>query len=501
MTMRNEEYYRGILGALGVGEDKGVPKPVWRHEEYLQAIYDAVKDTMQPVSINSAAHIRKLVRNHTINKYLVPGDLIRIPKEASISTTVSGGLTAATVTEETFIPAIGHSETAAYEFVYDGAAWMLNENVVELANYGITLTGTPAQGDIIVVHVQADHVILETLGIGCDVPVNPALDNSVSFLTRDVQTYGSIARCAPQALVSVQEAIASGTTVYVVGNHCCFDGTAKQDGSFGFVAPVDIPVGAKLRHSTLGQSQNNAANYTKAAILAGKWTIYDANYSTLISDVATIETATGILLGAVTAFDPQYLVNNAAHVNYTQRNQYGSNRAVHSAHRKWLNSDASSAESGAIASWWAPSDEFDMPIRSSLPGFLHGIDPEFRRCIQKVWKRTAKSIADGYGYEDTQEMIWIPSMTEIGFNSNNDIVETSPNGNNGDPNWTGAYPMYVSVANKDRIKYQDSSARYWFLRSPNPANANYVRDVKTDGSLNHSGAYNTSGVVAGLTLA
>ena len=40
--MRTEEYLQGILGALGAGEDVGVPKPVWRHEEFLKAIYDAL---------------------------------------------------------------------------------------------------------------------------------------------------------------------------------------------------------------------------------------------------------------------------------------------------------------------------------------------------------------------------------------------------------------------------------------------------------------------------
>lgn len=41
--MREAEYLRGILGALGVGEDSGVPAPVWRQEEYLKALYDAVR--------------------------------------------------------------------------------------------------------------------------------------------------------------------------------------------------------------------------------------------------------------------------------------------------------------------------------------------------------------------------------------------------------------------------------------------------------------------------
>lgn len=41
--MRLYDYLNGILGALGAGEDNGVPTPAWREEEYLKAIYDAIK--------------------------------------------------------------------------------------------------------------------------------------------------------------------------------------------------------------------------------------------------------------------------------------------------------------------------------------------------------------------------------------------------------------------------------------------------------------------------
>ena len=451
----------------------------------------------------TAAQIQARTRNHTIGAYLQPGDQIKVPKESGVYATVLGTITAATVDEDAFIAAIGHSDNAAYEFIYDGAAWHLDGATVELANYGITPTGTPATDDTIVVHVSANYVIFETLGIGNDVPVNPNLDNSISFLTRDVQIYGSIERCASQALVSVQEAISSGAKVYVKGDHCCYDGTTKQDGNFGFTAPGDIPVGAKIRHSELGKYKSSADDYTKAKILSGTWTIYAADYSVLYSNVETIEDDTGTLLGTVTAFDPQYLDNNVAHVNFTQRNANGSNRAAHAAHGKWLNSDAAGAGSGAIASWWTPSDEFDMPIVSTLPGWLHGLDPEFRARLAKVWKRTAKSIADGYGYDDTQELVWVPSMTEIFGSNNNSIVETSPKGSAGDPNWTGAYPLYVGATNADRIKYQSATARYWFLRSPHPSFASLVRYVNTDGSLysGSGGAAYAGGAVAGLSIA
>lgn len=465
----------------------------------LTAILHRMGGSLTP---SSAKQIVAAIRNGTAGVYLQPGDPLTVAKASGVSTTILGSITAATVDEDTFIGAIGHSDSAAYEFVYDGAAWTLGGDAVELSNYGVTVTGAPAANDAVVVHVQASGIVIETLGEGCDVPVNPNLKNSLSFLTRDIQTFGSIARCAPQALVSIQTAIASGAKAYVKGDHCCYDGTTKQDGNFGFVAPGNIPAGAKIRHSTLGQQQSNSSNYTKAAVLAGKWTIYAADYSVLYENVATIEDDAGTLLGTVTVSDPQYLNNGAAHVNFTQRNQYGSNRAAHAAHGKWLNSDAAGASSGQIASWWTPSDEFDMPIKSTLPGWLHGLDPEFRSHIQKVWKRTAKSIADGYGYEDTQELIWVPSVTEVGFGNNNSVVETSPKGSGGDPNWTGAYPLYDGAVNGDRVRYHGSTARYWFLRSPFPSVAFYVRSVDADGSLGSSGsATNAYGAVAGLTLA
>ena len=46
--MRTQEYLKGILGALGAGEDNGVPEPVWDQERYLEAIYTALKEHVAP---------------------------------------------------------------------------------------------------------------------------------------------------------------------------------------------------------------------------------------------------------------------------------------------------------------------------------------------------------------------------------------------------------------------------------------------------------------------
>lgn len=41
-----------------------------------------------------------------------------------------------------------------------------------------------------------------------------------------------------------------------------------------------------------------------------------------------------------------------------------------------------------------------------------------------------------------------------------------------------------------------STARNWWLRSPNPSNANNVRNVNSDGSLNNNNAYNGNSAAA-----
>lgn len=518
--MRQEDYYKGILGALGAGEDNGVPRPIWRHEVYYKAIYDALKgnetsDLLKPAyrqevflkAIHDAIKERDISGRVSTIKALLPklragkisesvaiGDPFEFARESGVYVTVSG--VTATVDEDTFISKVNNCETAVYEFVYDGAAWHLDDMAVEPSVYGLTINGSPQSGSLVAVHVQSETIVMEVAGFDCDVPVETTLTHSLTLLSRDILTYGTIAYCAPQALISVTTEIPAGTKVYVHGDRCNYSANINGDGDYALTPTVTIPAGGKIRHSALGV----AGKLTKEDILAGVWTTYDANYNQLETNLATIEDNTGLLLGTVTSNDPQYLANGAAHVNFTHRNAYGSNRSIRSAQLKWMNSAAKGAASGQIASWWTASDEFDMPIRSTLPGLLHGLDSDLVESIAPVWKRTAKSITDGYGYEDTQARVFAPSMTEVGFGNNNNVVETSPRGKNGDPNFT-VYPLYENAINDDRIKYSGTIARNWFTRSPYSSFAYFQRYVNLSGTLSGTYSSNDFGAVAGLSIA
>ena len=143
-----------------------------------------------------------------------------------------------------------------------------------------------------------------------------------------------------------------------------------------------------------------------------------------------------------------------------------------------------------------------MPVRSTLPGWQHGMDPDFVDCIGPVRKRSAVSAWDNggtAGYVDTEETVYHVSMTELGYGNNGTVVETSPKAD-GTINVTGPYPLYDGASNVDKIKYQGTTPRYYWLRSPHPSYCYRVRFVSPSGALNDGSAVSTYGAVAGLNL-
>lgn len=457
--------------------------------------------------IKNFAMLQTYVRLGTIGQYLSKGDAIKVSKESSISATLGAGNTgtAAVVVsgESTFLAKVGSSETHTYEFVSDGTVWSLDGESITPAEYGLTITGTPAANDTFAVTVQADAIIFDVLGTNdFDVPVNSTLEHTLPLISRDILSYGVIAQNPPQALKAIAaDEFANGMpagTYNITLDHGAYNNDTGQDGTFQFTTTQAVPVGGKIKHTKIGVYESDG-QYTKAKILAGTFTTYDADYNVIESGLVTTEGNSGTSLGTCTAEDPTYM--SGTHLNSTRRQGQGSNRGSHSNIRKWANSDAAGAAAGAIASWWYPSDEFDMPPKTTIPGFKHGLDPEFVACICPVRKRTYLHVWDQNGetYEDTDEEIFQLSMTELGYGNNNSVDEGSPKGD-GNINKAGAYPLYDGATNADRIKRQNGTARYWFHRSPNPSYASIVRSSSTDGSLNSGGANYTNGAVLGLCI-
>ena len=445
-----------------------------------------------------------ILRKGLIADYAPVGTPLKIERETSLSVTVTGGITGATVNEATFIEATHHAGVGAYEFIYDGAAWTFEGEVVELATYGITPTGTAVEGDRIVVHEQASMDIFDTADIDYDVPVDSNINHTVSAVSRDCLHYGAFPFSAPQALGAVDatlypSGIAANTPVVFLCDHACYSGGTTEDANVYFLPTQAIPAGGKIKHTEIGKYRGT---YSKATMLAGTFSTYNASGELIESGLATIERTeeiTGeVIIGTTTAYDPQY---KTGHANFSQRNQYGSNRYIHSNHIKWANSDAAGAGSGQVASWWTASDEFDMPVKSTMPGFLRGMDPELKKRLVTVRKRVRKHQADGGGYEDVLVKVWDPSMTELGYGNNGDVKEGAANAD-GTLKSEGPLALFNGATNAERIKKYGGTARYYFHRSPH-SGAGYsggVRRSYASGALYDYNAYGTDGQVLGLTI-
>lgn len=118
---------------------------------------------------------------------------IAINRETSISIAAHSTITSPSVNAETFVAKIGEAETKEYEFVFDGSVWKLEENAVVLSEYGISYSGTPSEGDTLVVHETAAEIIYDVLGIDHDVPSDPNFTHTITLCAHDCEQYGVLA--------------------------------------------------------------------------------------------------------------------------------------------------------------------------------------------------------------------------------------------------------------------------------------------------------------------
>ena len=127
---------------------------------------------------------------------------------------------------------------------------------------------------------------------------------------------------------------------------------------------------------------------------------------------------------------------------------------------------------------------------------MAGLDPDFVDALGAVDITTARNtvyeMGDTLGGSyTTRDKLFLPSTAEIGLGSNDSVAEGS------------VLPLYDGATQTDRIKYDQAAqttARYWWLRSPHPWSANDVRVVNPSGALNFSGAANGNGLAAACVI-
>ena len=448
------------------------------------------------IKITSWADAQALVRRNMHRSIAVADQLVaERATKVQASTGNSVGISEATVDMIAFLTAIGDAQTGVYEVIYDGADWRKENNAINLTTYGITVTGTPQEDDHVVITVTATEQCFDVMDHDTHTPVNPALTHTLPLLLHDVAHYGTIPFCPPQLLYYTDVELPAGSYKFTL-DHGAYGGGTGQDGTYMFTTDVAIPADGGIRHSVVGAYKGSG--YAKTDITAGKVIIYGPGDARAIvkDNIACSEwdeVTECYDLGTFTARSLTYHTADGKH-NFTERNAYGSSRWKTSAARQWLNSDAAPVpeESEVVSNWYTRQTVFDrVPGGAKLAGYLYGLDPELKAVICPVKVKTAlpdQEKIDGATYEETEDKIWLASMTEIYGSNNGNVAEGTQ------------FQYWKNTGNAAKIKYEGSTARYWFLRGPDPGYAYIVRLVHTSGALSHNLASNAYGLVLGLCI-
>lgn len=414
-------------------------------------------------NISSFKDVQAIVRAGLAPHFFHIGDQIIAEKESAITATVgntegeTAGISAATVTADTFISAIGYVHAADYEFIYDGAEWHYNGEAVQLATYGIAITGTPIHGDAVIVHETATKLTWDIIGIDVETPTDTQFTHSMTLQLHDC--YTELQFDAREALFAFDEGLAAGTYHFTLATQPWYAQDVRRP--IEFTITNNIPAGGQI-------VVNNAYN---ASMVGATLSVYASpNAATALETVTMTEGDGGSLIG-----DVDSAPNGSA--NSIQRALTGSNNWGESSIRQYLNS------TGAAGQYGKPKTKFDRAPAyfANTPGFLNNVDPEFVNVFGMVEKITAlNTVTDGGGKETKSEKVFLLSRSEV--YAGNEVTDGE-----GAP-----YPYYANYsdlnapgtgADKNRIKYRNGVAKYWWLRSPHASTASYVRNVNPSGTL------------------
>ena len=326
-----------------------------------------------------------------------------------------------------------------------------------------TIRKIVSEGDFFTVGRGGTDWLFQVDAFDYDVPARSGYEKSMRIMMYPV--FANVAFDAREAVYYADGGLAPGTYWFQ-------DSRTSKYVSFALSQPV--PAGGQIVMGNGG-----SPNYTFTSAIS---------YASQTSTVA-IETV------AVAISDTEPGGTQLTPVNDSNRARWGSGNWLQSAIRQWLNSDAASG-------WWAPSNIYDRPQTSPASGFLYGIDEDLRACIGKVRLRTGLNPFDSgdgtFGYSDNEELIFLPSRSEIGLGNSEGLFETPVTA--GGEAKTDTLPLYKK--NADRIKYLSGVARTWWLRSPHPGltNAHYAYGVNTTGVLTSNLANDAYGAVPACVI-
>ena len=314
---------------------------------------------------------------------------------------------------------------------------------------------------------------------------NNKLTHTMTLETKNVYSLSSGAQKAVQydateAFYYAEQELAAGTYNITIANQAWY--TADNGKTFQFTLATAVPAGGQLVFAM-----------TYNATLEGKSVKSYANKvtTTALETVTLTEGSEGTSLGTTNGSSPN--------VNHMHRAIFGSNNYAQSAARQWLNSAA------AAGSVWTPTNVFDRPASwaTSYNGFMHGLPADFLAVVQpavlacrtnslfEVESLDGTAFAINQLYSLKADKFFLLSRPEIFGDRDSASYKDGTQ-----------LEYYNGLTATERIKRDAAgTARYAWLRSSNPSNANSARIVTLDGALSGSSAYGGYGVAPACIIA
>lgn len=424
------------------------------------------------------------------------GDIIEVGRETKVQASLGEhtGITAVTVDEDKFVTAMDEAGEKEYEVIFDGSAWKYGDTPIILTDYGLTVTGTAAEGDVIIVVETASTINMVVMDF---IEGNQTSKGNIKLHDK-TKKHGLILQSEKllynlqfderEAFYYAPEGLAADTYHFTLGAHSWVSGDVGK--VFQFTLTQAVPAGGQL---VFVQGYN-------VTLAGGSIRTFASGSSTTVIETAVMsEGSGGTDLGTL---------DNTINGNFNscQRALLGSNRWSTGAMRQHLNS------AKAAGQVWTPQTNFDRPPSwvTSTAGFMHGLDPEFVKICADVDLLTAlNTVCDitpaegsaGTGFETTVDKFFLPSRPEVFGGSDNASDK-------GDA-WqyyaaNSDVPDGASNANVDsnRIKVNASGTPYyWWLRSPYVGNGSSVRYMLPSGHVYYYGAIGSSGVAPACVVA
>ena len=281
--------------------------------------------------------------------------------------------------------------------------------------------------------------------------------------------YSGVQFDAPEALCYVENGLSAGTYHFNWN-----DSNGLSVGDYQFTLASGIPPRGQITINTSAQTVTTYAS-------VGATTAIESN-------VQLSQGTDGTDLGTT----------GSGNLNHVHRILYGNNNYAQSAARQLINSEA---EAGSV---WTPSCVFDRPPSwvTSLEGFANPLDPEFLAVIETaaIPCRT-NSVFEAPSIDGTlfalnttftlYDKFFLLSRPEIFGDWDSTSIKDGTQ-----------LEYYVGLSNAERIRHdKNGSARYCFLRSPNPGYANSVRHLGMGGGLSSYYADSSFGVAPACIIA